>query len=63
MANFMQSLKVRFNGSDNEEAQECFTAGKVYHADQTSSGNFMMNDDHGDRWHIDRDDDDFEVIE
>lgn len=61
--NFMQSAKLLFKGSDHEEVQECFTAGKFYHADQTSNGDFRVNDDNGDNWHIDRDDDDFEVIQ
>lgn len=62
MSDFMASAVIKFLGTDNPEAQECFTAGKSYHADCTSGGNYMVRDDRGDDWHIDGDDDDFEVI-
>lgn len=62
MADFMSSAKIKFLGSDYEPTQECFTVGRVYHADCSSAGNFMVVDDNGDDWVIESDDDDFEVI-
>lgn len=57
----MQSTVIKFLGSDCEEVNECFTAGKRYHADVSSAGNYFVYDDHGDTWAIDPDDDDFAV--
>lgn len=57
----MQSTSIKFLGSDEAEVYSCFTAGKRYHADVSSAGNFYVNDDHGETWVIDPDDDDFEV--
>ena len=55
----MQSTVVKFFGSDYEELNECFTAGKRYHADVSSEGNLFIYDDHGDTWIIDPDYEDF----
>lgn len=63
MADFMASRRIRFTGSDYHEAQRCFTVGKLYHADCTSAGNYLIVDNFGTDWHIDGDDDDFEVVE
>lgn len=62
MINFMHSARIKFCGSDRAETQRCFTVGKLYHADQTSAGNFMVIDDFGDDWHIGGDSDDFETV-
>lgn len=63
MINFMRSARLKFCGSDQAETQRCFTVGKVYHADCTSAGNYLIVDNFGTDWHIDGDDDDFEVVE
>ena len=62
MADFMKSVAIKFVGSDYEPMQECFTPGKVYHADCSSADNFMVADDFGDDWVIEADDEGFEVI-
>ena len=62
MADFMRSAAIKFVGSDYEPMKECFTPGKVYRADCSSAGNFMVADDFGDDWAIEADDEDFEVI-
>ena len=58
----MQSARLKFCGSDRDETKRCFTVGRLYHADQTSAGNFIITDDFDCDWHIDRDDDDFEIV-
>lgn len=60
--NFMHDKRIKFLGSDNAETSRCFTVGAQYRADQTSCGNFITRDNFGDDWHIDRDDDDFEIV-
>lgn len=57
----MQSTVIKFLGSDCDEVNEYFTAGKRYHADVSSAGNYLVYDDRGDKWSIDPDDDDFAI--
>ena len=59
----MRSSRVKFCGSDDDEANRCFTQGRLYHADVSSAGNFLIADDFGEDWLIDFDDEDFEVYE
>ena len=57
----MRSSRVKFCGSDDGEVNRCFTSGRLYHADVSSVGNFLLADDFGEDWLIDSDDEDFEV--
>lgn len=59
----MHSTFIKFLGSDWDKYNECFTAGKFYSADISSSGNYFVYDDNGDTWVIDPDDEDFEFIQ
>ena len=57
----MQSTVIKFMGSDCQELNERFTAGKSYHADVSSAGNYFVYADNGDTWVIEPDDDDFTI--